>query len=217
MPTIVDSLLTQACVELEHYKKSHWDFVIELLPTFLAAGFLCFFPWLFFPSLKIGCSIAWVVISFLLLRENWERIGTRRVVADVANQRLVMDQHFPHDPYARSEVIPFRDLLLHRHWRSDDESRSSAFVLRVQIGKNVDSPDCAGYLLHEELVFDTPRAADLASLKLAEEIVKATGIEFFDIQASTDPRFAIWVNQSLRPDHHSPTQPLANDAADLKA
>jgi len=198
VPSIVDRLLTQASVDLEHYKKSHWDFALEVLPTFLAAGLLCFSPLIFFPSLKIGCGIAWVVLSFVILLNTWGRIGTRRVVADVANKRLVMHQHFPHDPSARSEAIPFRNLLLHRHWRSDDESRSAAFVIRLQIGKNVDRPDCAGYLLHEELVSDTPRAADLASLKLADEIVKATGIEFFDIQASTDPRFALWVNQRLR-------------------
>ena len=73
-------------------------------------------------------------------------------------------------------------------------------MIRVQIGKNVERPSCEGYLLHEESALRDPAAADVASLKLADEIVKATGLEFFDVQASTAPRYSVWVNQSLQRD-----------------
>ena len=200
MHSIVDKLLTCTRVELEHYEKSHWNFAIELLPLSLAPALLCCFPLIFFPSLKIACGLAYSVMLAWLLRDNWKRIGTRRVVLDLANKQLIMNQRFPHDPYARSEVIPFADLLLHRHWRSDDESRSAAFVIRVQIGKNVERPDCGGYFLHEEFALRDPAAADAASLKLVDDIVRATGLEFFDVQASTAPRYSVWVNQSLQRD-----------------
>lgn len=196
MRDIVDQILAGDPVELEFYRKSHRLFALEIVPGVVAAALLAYLPAAVFPPLEGVCLVAFLMLLPLMFRDLWKSIGCRHVVLDVQSRTLIIDQHFPHDPRRLSETIPFADLLLLEHWRAEGESQSAAFVVRLQVGKNISRPDLSGYLIRETVVeyrdreespADAQRRTHLASLQIAQRVAGFTGIEFMDIQGPDTP------------------------------
>lgn len=198
-------------VELEHYRKSTKQVLVEVPLVAISAVLFCVIPSLVVSTLfesRLGYLLCAPISTWVfckLAREGWDEIGEKIVRIDPAEKVLVIKQQFPHRQELRSESIPFKDLLLLRFWRADGEGESAAFVLRVQISKNISRPDVAGYLLHLEPVAGNAIFAEEKTAELAERLVAATGLDYFDIQRSKDHRFALWSNPSVgRTSHGKP-------------
>lgn len=202
MNSAAQRLLLGQSVELEHYRKSTRQVLLEVPLVAISAALICVVPGLVVSAsfesllgyLLFAPTSLWVFCKLAI--ESWDGIGERIVCIDPTARCLEIRQHFPHRKQLRDELIPFKDLLLLRFWRAESEGESAAFILRIQISKNVSRPDVAGYLLHLEPATHNGISAEEKTAELAKRLVATTGLEYFDIQHSKDHRFALWSNPS---------------------
>lgn len=203
MKSKAQHLLLGQSVELESYQKSIGQMLIEMPLSAIGVLLVDVIPGVI---ISFAFESIWGYILFapfsifafcMKVKEDWRGIGERVVCIDPEKRVLVVKQKFPHQPHLRDEIIKFKDLLLFRLWRAESEDEPAAFILRVQISKDIFRPDVSGYLLHLELATRDATSAEEITVKLAERIVAATGIDYFDIQHCKDERFALWSNPSL--------------------
>jgi hypothetical protein len=204
MNALLDEIVKQNMVELEHRQKTYRQFSFELLPTAIAVGFVCFLPALVveyfhpIPAVWAACTVVFSILLPVMIRNNWKEVGTRYVRLDMQRKLLIIDQIFPHQPCLKNQEILFERLLLYRYWQMDCEGGPpSAFIIRLHISKIISKPDTDGYLIHTVYVEDDVKRSDEESMAAVNRLVDAAGIQFFDIQTSGSEQFAIWINKSL--------------------
>jgi hypothetical protein len=197
-------LLENSFVVLQEYELTMRQFLDQLFMLLgvaacawflLVATLAIFWPqafeWLFQP-------IPVLVIYALLCADAWRKIGMRRVTVDLQKRVWVTEKHMRSDRSGmQCEEIPFRNLLLIRHWQAEDECRAAAFILRLQVSKIVWRPDCAGYIMHIVYAGYDAMKADLESSAVAARLCQRTSIEYLDICNSPEERFAPWSNRAI--------------------
>ena len=183
MTSPADLITTNNAVVLEWYRKTHLDFVLALLPAAVGVAIVSALPlvlleWLAPRPLAsmLWCALA-ACLGGRLAKDDWEGIGQREVRLEMSRQRLIVEQHFPHQKRLQSCEIPFRDLLLLLTHETQYDGTPAALSLRLQISKNVTAPSTAGYLLHREYAHPSPEAAERAMAERISKVVSITKIE----------------------------------------